>query len=72
MLMGACNESQIFQQLVNEIFHDFMDEIVMVCIADFLIYSKTGEGHYKYLEVILKRLLANQLHVSLGKCKSSK
>jgi len=69
MPMGACNSPATFQTLMNQIFHDCIDEFLVVYIDDLLIFSKDRESHYSHLETVLSRLEEHELYVSPKKCE---
>ena len=69
MPMGLCNAPATFQSLMNSIFHDCLDEFLVVYMDDLLIFSKDKEGHYKHLEIVMSRLKENELYVSPKKCE---
>ena len=69
MPMGACNSPATFQSLMNEIFHDCIDEFLVVYIDDLLVFSKNEESHYRHLEIVLQRLKEHELYVSPKKCE---
>ena len=41
---------------MNNIFHDLLDESVIIYIDDIFIYSKTPKDYYQHLDEVLKRL----------------
>ncbi|CAM6094669.1 unnamed protein product [Calypogeia fissa] len=45
MPFGLCNATAIFMKIMNTIFHDLLDQGVVVFIDDILVYSKTLEEH---------------------------
>ena len=67
--MGLCNAPATFQTLMNEVFHDCIDQFVVVYLDDLLVYSKTQEDHIRHLELVLFRLEKEQLYVSPMKCQ---
>jgi len=69
MPMGACNSPATFQSLMNDIFHDCIDEFLVVYIDDLLVFSKDEESHYRHLETVLKKLKEHELYVSPKKCE---
>jgi len=69
MPMGACNSPATFQTLMNQIFHDCIDDFLVVYIDDLLIFSKDRESHLTHLEIVLKRLKEHELYVSPKKCE---
>ena len=45
MLFGLCNAPATFMSIMNGIFHDKLDECVVVYIDDILIYSRSELEH---------------------------
>ena len=68
MPMWLFNAPATFQTLVNAIFYDYIDELIVVYMDDLWIFSKTAEEHLQHLEVVLSRLKAEELYVSPSKC----
>ena len=56
MLFGLCNAPATFMSIMNGIFHDKLDECVVVYIDDILIYSRSELEHARDLRKILKNL----------------
>ena len=69
MYFGLCNSPATFQTMMNEIFVD-MEDIVVVYIDDLMIFTKTDnqEAHDKIVLEVLHRLEENDLFVKLEKC----
>ena len=65
---GLTSAPATFMQLMNDIFHDLLDDYVLVYIDDILIYSKTPEDHYRHLTNVLIRLQQHQLYAKRSKC----
>jgi len=40
--------------LMNRVFHPFLDKFVVVFIVDILVYSRTKEDHLEHLRIVLK------------------
>ena len=55
--------------LMHRIFHEYLDQFVVVFIDDILIYSSTEEEHEAHLRVVLQLLRKNQLYGKLFKCE---
>ncbi|GMJ07468.1 hypothetical protein HRI_004416000 [Hibiscus trionum] len=55
--------------MINRVFHEFLDRFVVVFIDDILVYSRTEEEHDEHLRLVLQTLLENQLYAKLSKCE---
>jgi hypothetical protein len=56
MSFGLMNALAVFMNTMNRVFHDSLDQFVVVFIDDILIYSKGQEDHGVHLRKALKRL----------------
>jgi hypothetical protein len=65
MLFALCNASTTFTTLMNLIFHEKLDEFVVIYIDDILVYSK----YATHLEFVLQKLKENKLHANRAKNK---
>jgi hypothetical protein len=45
--------------LMNKVFMEYLDKIVVVFIDDILIFSKTEEEHKKHLRMVLEKVRSN-------------
>jgi hypothetical protein len=66
MSFGLTNTPTVFMDMMNRVFHDYLDQFTLVFIDNILIYSKTLEEH---LWKELKRLRREKLYAKLKKCK---
>lgn len=69
MPFGLTNAPAIFQGLVNDIFHDVLDRIVVVYLDDILIFSKNPADHVRHVCLVLERLRQHGLYAKLEKCE---
>ena len=67
MSYGLMNAPSVFQAFVDEIFRDLHRHVVVVCIADILIYSATRAEHVSLVRRVLGRLLEHDLNVKAEK-----
>nr|GEZ81895.1 reverse transcriptase [Tanacetum cinerariifolium] len=69
MPFGLTNALAVFMNLMNRIFHEYLDKIVIVFIDDILVYSKTKEEHEEHLCIVMGTLRQNKLYVKFSKCE---
>jgi hypothetical protein len=55
--------------LVNKVFMEYLDKLVVVFIDDILIFLNTEEEHETNLRLVLEKLRAHQLYAKFTKCK---
>jgi len=69
MFFGMINSPTIFQDIMNEILRDMINEGKMVAfVDDMLIGIETEEGHDELVKEVLKWLEENDLYVKPEKC----
>ncbi len=61
MSFGLCNTLSIFTTLINSIFHEKLDEFVIIYIYDILVYSNFAEEHATHLKFVLQKFKENKL-----------
>ena len=66
--LRLANAPASFMSIVNNMFYDYSEKFVMVCLDDILIYSTTREKHMKHLKAVLSRIRTNKLYGKLSKC----
>jgi hypothetical protein len=66
---GLTNALAYFMYLMNSVFMDYLDKIVVVFIDDILIYSQNEQEHEEHLRKVLQRLRDCQLYAKLSKCE---
>ena len=65
---GLTNTPAYFMDLMNRVFHVYLDKFVAVFIDDILVYSKTKEDHMGHLRTVLSTLATYKLYAKLKKC----
>lgn len=55
--------------LMNRVFHPYLDKFVLVFIDDVLIYSKNRKEHVEHLRTALETLRAEMFYAKLSKCE---
>ncbi|KAK8713478.1 hypothetical protein V6N13_148694 [Hibiscus sabdariffa] len=68
MPFGLTNAPATFMDLMNRVFHEYLDQFVVVFIDDILVYSRTKDND-RHLRLVLQNLLENQLYAKLSKCE---
>ncbi|MBW0579242.1 hypothetical protein O181_118957, partial [Austropuccinia psidii MF-1] len=65
---GMTNPPASFQNLVNNIFSDFLDIFVVVYLDGIMVFSGSEEKHVKHVASVLQRLRDNNLFAKASKC----
>ena len=68
MPFGLTNAPATFMDLMNRVFHPYLDQFVVVFIDHILVYSKDAQEHEHHLRIVLQILRENQLFAKLSKC----
>nr|GEZ33465.1 putative reverse transcriptase domain-containing protein [Tanacetum cinerariifolium] len=69
MPFGFTNAPVVFMDLMNRIFHEYLDKFVIMFIDDILVYSKTKEEHEEHLRIVLGTLRQKKLYMKFLKCE---
>jgi hypothetical protein len=69
MPFGLTNAPVTFCTLMNDIFREWLDDVVVVYINDILIYSGSLEVHAEHFCKVFQRLRENKLYAKLEKCE---
>ena len=65
---GLTNAPAYFMDLINRVFHPYLDKFIVVFIDDILVYSKSREEHAKHLHIVLNILAAHKIYAKFKKC----
>ena len=68
MPFGLTNAPATFMDLMNRVFHLYLDQFVVVFIDDILVYSNDAQEHENHLRIVLQTLRENKLFAKLSKC----
>lgn len=63
MQIGLFNSPKTFHTLMNNIFHDYLDEIIVICMDCMLILDKGKESYHRNLELLFPRYKKRALYV---------
>ena len=66
---GLTNGPSTFQQYINNVFWDFLNDFCQAYLDDILIYSKTRHEHRQHVAKVLSRLRDAGLQVDIKKCE---
>ena len=69
MPFGLTNAPITFMDLMNRVFHPYLNQFVIVFIVDILVYSKYVEEHTFHLIIVLQTLRERQLYAKFFKCE---
>ncbi|XP_042451745.1 uncharacterized protein LOC122036457 [Zingiber officinale] len=68
MPFGLTNAPATFMDLMNRVFHSYLDQFVIVFIDDILIYSRNCQEHRLHLTTVLQTLKEHRLYAKFSKC----
>ncbi len=63
------NELIFFQQYMNDVLWDFLNDFYQVYSDDILIYSKMKKKHRDHVKLVLSQLRKAELQMNIRKCK---
>lgn len=69
MLFGLTNAPVGFMDMMNRVFHPYLEKFVIVFINNILVYLLTKEDHNQHLQIVLQTLPENQLFTKFSKCE---
>ena len=65
MPFGLTNAPAAFMDLMNRVFHPYLDQFVVVFIDGILVYSKDAQEHEQHLRIVLRILREKTLFAKL-------
>ena len=68
MPFGLTNAPTAFMDLMNRVFHPYLDQFVVEFIDDILVYSKDAQEHEQHLRIVFQILREKQSFAKLSKC----
>ena len=68
MPFGLTIAPTAFMDLMNKVFHPYLDQFVVVFIDNILVYSKDAQEHEHHLRIVLQIPREKKLFAKLSKC----
>ena len=69
MSFGLTNVPAAFMDLMNRVFHEYLNKFVVVFIDNILIYLKSQKEHATHLGLVLQCLQGEKLYAKFSKCE---
>jgi ribonuclease HI len=69
MPFGLTNTLSVFMDLMNRVFHEYLDSFVVVFIDDILVYSANYAKHEGHLKIVMEKLRDERLFAKFKKCE---
>ncbi|XP_047952402.1 uncharacterized protein LOC125197962, partial [Salvia hispanica] len=69
MPFGLTNAPAVFMDLMNRVFHPYLDKFILVFIDDVLVYSRNEKEHEEHLRIALETLRNEKLYAKFSKCE---
>lgn len=69
MPFGLCNAPGTFQNFINKILRDHLDDFCTAYLDDILVYSESEDLHIKHVLWVLEQLEQAQVFIDIDKCK---
>ena len=66
---GLTNNSTIYQQYINDILFEYLNDFYQTYLNDILIYNKIKKDHVKHVRLILQKLREIDLQINILKCE---
>ena len=62
----------MFQELINHVLYNHLNEFVITYLDDILIYFENEENHKKHVKKVLRRFQEKNLYLKSEKCEFHK
>src|SRR5204863_7487628 len=72
MLFELTNASAMFQELINHVLYNHLNEFVIVYLNNILIYSENEKDHEKHVKKILRKFQEKKFYLKSEKCEFHK
>ena len=72
MSFELTNTSVTFQELINHVLYDYLNEFVITYLNNILIYFKNEKNHKKHVKKVLRKFQEKNLYFKLKKCEFHK
>nr|GFB86099.1 reverse transcriptase [Tanacetum cinerariifolium] len=59
---------ELIPDLMNRVFHEYLERFVIMFIDDILVYLKTREDHEDHIRIVLEILRQKKLYAKFSKC----
>jgi hypothetical protein len=69
MPFGLTNAPSTFMDLINWVFHEYLDFFVVAFIDDILVYSANHVEHEEHLKTVMEKLRKKKLFAKVKKCE---
>ena len=66
---GLTNDSVIYQQYMNDILFEYLNDFYQIYLNDILIYSRIKKDYVKYVRLIFQKLREIDLQMNILKCE---
>ena len=66
---GLTNTLTTFMDLMNRVFHPYLNQFVIVFLDNMLVYLQNAKEHAFHLRIVLQILRDRQLYVKFSKCE---
>ena len=63
------NAPTVFMDLMNIVFHPYLDQFVIIFIEDILVYSRNAKEHAYHFRIVLQTLRNRELYAKFSKCE---